>query len=172
MFRCDKIVLDQGVKNLFNKDEHSKFEELDDDVQDLAQELYEIDSGDVTFKVVQIAIMYQTRMVVYFYVSKSINQKLLLLLQLFLGDMFKGKSLFARVVLGIVLLFEIYVKYTCMVLTSLICAQSSNMMDLLANAFGIFVLVEYGVLASNYILMNIENEQLELTMREDFMTLE
>lgn len=47
-----QFILLGGVQNLFNKDEQSKFEELDDDVQDLALELYEIDSGDVTFKVV------------------------------------------------------------------------------------------------------------------------
>lgn len=45
-------------------------------------------------------------------------------------------------------------------------------MDLLANAFGIFLLGEYGALAGNYIMTDIENEQLELTLREDFLAIE
>ena len=72
--------------------------------------------------------------------------------------MFEGKSLFMRVFWAFILYIEVQLKIVCMLLTVIIVAQSSNQFDLLANAFGIFVLVEYSNLASNYIMMNIENE--------------
>lgn len=60
-------------------------------------------------------------------------------------------------------------KIASIMLTCLICALSINLIEILGNAFGILVLAEFSTFSCNMVYVSIENQDLALTKREDFM---
>ena len=57
----------------------------------------------------------------------------------------------------------------CVCLTNFGLARSTTYFDLIANAFAVLVLAEYGNLASVYYLTYIESNHFHYTAQEDFL---
>ena len=60
-------------------------------------------------------------------------------------------------------------KIASIMLTCLICAISTNLIEILGNAFGILVLAEFSTFSCNMVYVSVENYNLALSKREDFM---
>ena len=64
---------------------------------------------------------------------------------------------------------EAMLKISSIMLTCLICALSTNLTEILGNAFGVLVLAEFSTFSCNMVYVSIENQDLALSKREDFM---
>ena len=63
------------------------------------------------------------------------------------------------------------IKITCVTLTNIGLVRSTTYFDLIANAFAVLVLAEYGNLASVYYFTYIESNHYALTQKEDFLNI-
>ena len=81
----------------------------------------------------------------------------------------EGQSKLARVGWCSILYMEAMLKIASIMLTCLICALSTNLIEILGNAFGILVLAEFSTFSCNMVYVSIENHDLALSKRDDFM---
>ena len=81
----------------------------------------------------------------------------------------EGQWKVARVMWSALLFTEAMLKIASIMLTCLICAISVNFIEILGNAFGILVLAEFSTFSCNMFYASIENYDLALSKREDFM---
>ena len=64
---------------------------------------------------------------------------------------------------GMIFTMQALIKIICVVLTNIGLSRSTTYFDLIANAFAVLVLAEYGNLASVYYLTYIESNHYKLT---------